>query len=115
MTELTDRVALVAGASRGIGAAIAVRLAEAGAHVAVGCGRHLGAAEQVAERIRNTGRRAAVISGDLASVGAIFVQDKKPHGPRDMARMCQRPSRHLVNWRSRSGAPSEISRVRKSK
>jgi 3-oxoacyl-[acyl-carrier protein] reductase len=65
MTELTDRVALATGASRGIGAAIAVRLAEAGAHVAVGCGRHLGAAEQVAERFRSTGRRAAVISGDL--------------------------------------------------
>ena len=66
MTDLTGKVALVTGASRGIGAATAVRLAEAGADVAVGCGRNREAAEEVAGKISGLGRRAMVVSGDLA-------------------------------------------------
>src|SRR5437868_5269135 len=58
--------ALVTGASRGIGAAIATKLAEAGADVAVGCGRLRVEAEEVAAKIRSTGRKATVVSGDLA-------------------------------------------------
>jgi 3-oxoacyl-[acyl-carrier protein] reductase len=66
MTDLTGKVALVTGASRGIGAATAARLAEAGADVAVGCGRNREAAEEVAGKITGLGRRAVVVSGDLA-------------------------------------------------
>ena len=66
MTDLTGKVALVTGASRGIGAATALRLAEAGADVAVGCGRHREAAEEVAGKISGLGRRAVVVSGDMA-------------------------------------------------
>jgi 3-oxoacyl-[acyl-carrier protein] reductase len=58
--------ALVTGASRGIGAAIAMRLAEAGADVAVACGQLRVEAEEVAAKIRSTGRKATVVSGDLA-------------------------------------------------
>jgi 3-oxoacyl-[acyl-carrier protein] reductase len=66
MTDLTGKVALVTGASRGIGAATAIRLAEAGADVAVGCGQHREAAEEVAGKISGLGRRAVVVSGDMA-------------------------------------------------
>lgn len=58
--------ALVTGGSRGIGAAIATRLAEAGADVAVGCGQRRAEAEEVAEKIRSIGRQSTVVPGDLA-------------------------------------------------
>ena len=64
--DLSGRVALVTGGSRGIGAATAVGLAEAGADVAVGCGRHREAAEEIAGKITGLGRRAVVVSGDMA-------------------------------------------------
>ena len=65
-SDLTGRVALVTGGSRGIGAATALRLAEAGADVAVGCGQHREAAEEIAGKITGLGRRAVVVSGDMA-------------------------------------------------
>ena len=64
--DLSGRVALVTGGSRGIGAATALRLAEAGADVAVGCGQHREAAEEIAGKITGLGRRAVVVSGDMA-------------------------------------------------
>src|SRR5436305_12791 len=65
-SDLKGRVALVTGASRGIGAATALWLAEAGADVAVGCSRHREQAAEIAEKIISMGRRAVVVSGDLA-------------------------------------------------
>jgi 3-oxoacyl-[acyl-carrier protein] reductase len=59
-------VALVTGASRGIGAAIACRLAQAGADVAVGYGHDAEAAGTVAGGISELGRRSVAVSGNVA-------------------------------------------------
>lgn len=66
MIDLSGRHALVTGGSRGIGAATAEMLAEAGADVAITYRSRTADAEQVAERIRVRGRRAHVEQGDLA-------------------------------------------------
>lgn len=62
--DLTGRVAIVTGANTGIGQAIAVALAQAGADVAC-VGRT--AAEETVMQIRALGRRAAVIHADLST------------------------------------------------
>jgi 7-alpha-hydroxysteroid dehydrogenase len=64
---LTDRVAVVTGAGRGIGAASAVALAEAGADVVVSS-RTASQLEDVAARIRSAGRRALVVPADLSEL-----------------------------------------------
>jgi len=65
MIDLTGRVALVTGASRGIGRACAVRLAEAGADVVVNFVASQAAATEVADRIRGLGRRCSVVKADV--------------------------------------------------
>ncbi len=65
MIDLTGTVALVTGASRGIGRATALLLARAGADVALTCHRRQAEAEAVADEIRGLGRRAWVGAGDL--------------------------------------------------
>jgi 7-alpha-hydroxysteroid dehydrogenase len=64
---LTDRVAVVTGAGRGIGAASAVALAEAGADVVVSS-RTVSQLEDVAAGIRSAGRRALVVPADLSEL-----------------------------------------------
>src|SRR5512145_1336267 len=60
------RAALVTGASRGIGRAIALELARAGWDLGVGYARNVRAAEEVLEAVRGLGRRAVACPGDLA-------------------------------------------------
>ena len=67
---ITDQVAVVTGAGRGIGAATAVAFAEAGADVVISS-RTEHQLEKVAETIRATGRRALVVPADLSDVDAV--------------------------------------------
>jgi 3-oxoacyl-[acyl-carrier protein] reductase len=64
--QLKGRTALVTGASRGIGRAIALSLAEAGADVAVNFVSNEGAAKEVVERILAMGRKGMLAQADVA-------------------------------------------------
>jgi NAD(P)-dependent dehydrogenase (short-subunit alcohol dehydrogenase family) len=65
--KLKGKVALVTGASRGIGRGIAEVMAEEGADVAVNYVASEKQAEEVAELVRSKGRRAITVKGDVAS------------------------------------------------
>jgi NAD(P)-dependent dehydrogenase (short-subunit alcohol dehydrogenase family) len=69
--KLAGRVALVTGAQQGIGAAIAAALGEAGADVALAWLDDQPAAEKVAARIRQAGRRVHLVRADVARLADI--------------------------------------------
>jgi len=71
MNELSGKVALVTGGSRGIGAAIAQRLAHDGAAVAFTYATAAGKAQAVAKQIDADGGRVLVIQADNADPGAV--------------------------------------------
>jgi 3-oxoacyl-[acyl-carrier protein] reductase len=64
--SLSGRLVLVTGASRGIGRAIALRAARAGADVAVAYHEHAAEAQAVADEVRNLGGRSATFAADLS-------------------------------------------------
>lgn len=66
MIDLTGKVALVTGGSRGIGRACALRLAQAGADVAVNYLTSRNAAEEVAAIVAALGRRTLVVKADVS-------------------------------------------------
>ena len=66
-----NRVALVTGASRGIGRAIAAELAEAGHAVCINYLTHRQEAETLAEKIRNHGGNAIAVQADVADRAAV--------------------------------------------
>ncbi len=69
------RVAVVTGGGRGIGRAVAVRLAKEGANVAISYRSNDTAAEEVAEKLRAAGTLCEIFKGDVASpkdVAALF-------------------------------------------
>ena len=65
-----DRIALVTGASRGIGRAIAMELAREGADVAVNYRKQAAAAEETAAEIRALGGRAVIVHADISDAAA---------------------------------------------
>lgn len=79
-----DRVALVTGGSRGIGRAIALRLAEDGCAVAVNYASRADAAEEVVDAITEAGGRAIAVGADVSdadAVAAMFAQVTEQLGP----------------------------------
>lgn len=73
MFSLNGKVALVTGSSRGIGRGIALALAEAGADVVVNCMGNVAAAEEVAGKIREMGRKALIIKSDVSDAEQVKV------------------------------------------
>ena len=71
MSDLTNKVALVTGGSRGIGAAAAKRLAADGASVAITYAKDASSASAVVKAIELTGGRAIAIKADAADTAAV--------------------------------------------
>ncbi|BBT38011.1 MULTISPECIES: 3-oxoacyl-ACP reductase FabG [Pseudomonas] len=79
---MTDTI-LVTGSSRGIGRAIALRLARAGFDLVLHCRSGRDAAEAVAEQVRGLGRQARILQFDVADRAAcarILGEDVEAHG-----------------------------------
>jgi len=71
MNDLKNRIALVTGGSRGIGAAVAIALAKAGADVAVNYRERADAANAVCSEITGKGRRAIAVQSDVSVVAEV--------------------------------------------
>jgi 3-oxoacyl-[acyl-carrier protein] reductase len=87
MSKLSNKVAVVTGASKGIGAGIAKGLAAAGAAVVVNYASSKEGAERVVEEIVKAGGKAVAVQGDVSKpsdVQRIFAETKKAFGRLDV-------------------------------
>lgn len=96
MFRVDDQVAVVTGSGRGIGRAIAIALAEAGADVVITSRRAEDVAE-VAARVRDQGRRAVELPGDL----------KEPGMPERLAQAAIDEFGHLDIWVNNAGGTDD--------
>jgi len=71
MIDLTGKIALISGSSRGIGKGIALEMARAGADITVNYFRHREDAETVADEIKSMGRRAIIVGADVSDRNAV--------------------------------------------
>ena len=68
--DLTDKIILITGASRGIGRSVALNCARAGAEVII-TGRTMGALEELDDEISKTGGKATIVELDQADTAAM--------------------------------------------
>jgi 3-oxoacyl-[acyl-carrier protein] reductase len=83
MSKLTGKVAVVTGASKGIGASIAEHLAAAGASVVVNYSSSKAGADAVVANITGKGGKAIAVQGDVskpADIARLFEETKKAYG-----------------------------------
>ena len=87
MSKLTGKVAVVTGASKGIGASIAEHLAAEGASVVVNYSASKAAADAVVKRITAKGGKAVAVQGDvskLEDISRLFAESKSAYGKLDI-------------------------------
>ena len=87
MGKLTGKVAVVTGASKGIGASIAEHLGAAGASVVVNYASSKAGAEKVVANITSKGGKAIAVQGDVskpADITKLFAEVKKAYGKVDI-------------------------------
>ena len=87
MSDLAGKVAIVTGASKGIGAAIAKELAKAGAAVVVNYASSKDGAERVVKEIAQKGGKAVAVHGDVGKAGDVkrlFEEAQKAFGSLDI-------------------------------
>jgi 3-oxoacyl-[acyl-carrier protein] reductase len=85
--KLSNKVAVVTGASKGIGASIARHLAAEGASVVVNYSSSKEGAERVVSEITKAGGKAVAVQGDVAKqsdIDRLFTESKKAFGPLDI-------------------------------
>jgi 3-oxoacyl-[acyl-carrier protein] reductase len=74
---LDGKVAIVTGASRGIGRAVVIALAKAGAKVVINYAGNVIAAQEVEQVITNAGGQAILVQGDVSDAGAVEAMVKQ--------------------------------------
>src|SRR5215469_2850715 len=87
MGELTGKVAIVTGASKGIGAGIAKALGKAGAAVVVNYASSKDGADRIAKEISQNGGKSIAVQGDVGKAGDVkrlFEETKKAFGSLDI-------------------------------
>jgi tetrahydroxynaphthalene reductase len=102
-TDLSGKTAVITGSSRGIGAAVAIRLAEHGANVVINYNSSAKEAEDVAEKCRSYGVKAIVVQADVtqpSEVEKLFKMAKTEFGRIDIVMS----NSGIIHW----GAPDQV-------